>query len=269
MRITLAVVLALVLLVPAVVAKTPPVAPVNTQPPADLAAPPEGAEKTASGLVTKTLVAGKGDEHPGPGDVVKVRYTVWSSDGTIIDHVDSPRVAMLPVAKMIAGWREGVQLMSTGESRRMWIPESLGAAHHVPAGGHMLIDTELVEIVHTPTPPADVAAIPADASKLPSGLAYKVLRPGTGTKHPRSTTTVRVHYSGWTTDGQMFDSSVLRGEPAQFSLEGVIPGWREGLQLMVEGEKTRFWIPANLAYAHKPGKPQGMLVFDVELLAIE
>jgi peptidylprolyl isomerase len=79
---------------------------------------------------------------------------------------------------------------------------------------------------------------------------------------------VRVHYSGWTTDGKMFDSSVLRGQAATFPLNRVIPGWTEGLQLMAEGEKTRFWIPVELAYKNQPGRPAGMLVFDVELLQV-
>jgi peptidylprolyl isomerase len=66
----------------------------------------------------------------------------------------------------------------------------------------------------------------------------------------------------------MFDSSVARGEPATFPLNRVIKGWTEGVQLMVPGEKTRFWIPVELAYQNRPGKPAGMLVFDVELLEI-
>ncbi len=114
--------------------------------------------------------------------------------------------------------------------------------------------------------PADVAAAPADAKTTESGLAYKVLQKGTGTDHPGATTAVKVHYTGWTTDGKMFDSSVKRGEPASFPLNRVIPGWTEGLQLMVVGEKTRFWIPVELAYGGRPGRPAGMLVFDVELL---
>jgi peptidylprolyl isomerase len=77
-----------------------------------------------------------------------------------------------------------------------------------------------------------------------------------------------VHYSGWTTDGKMFDSSVSRGQPARFRLDQVIPGWTEGLQLMVPGERRRLWIPQKLAYRGEPGKPAGMLVFDVELLQI-
>ena len=78
-----------------------------------------------------------------------------------------------------------------------------------------------------------------------------------------------VHYTGWTTDGKMFDSSVVRGQPAQFPLNRVIAGWTEGLQLMVVGEKRRFWIPEDLAYKGKAGAPQGMLVFDVELMSFQ
>ncbi len=124
--------------------------------------------------------------------------------------------------------------------------------------------------VNTPQipPPADVAAPPADAARTSSNLASKVLQPGTGTRHPRPNSEVTVHYTGWTTDGKMFDSSVARGEPATFRLDGVIPGWTEGVQMMVEGEKRRFWIPARLAYEGQPGSPQGMLVFDIELIRI-
>jgi peptidylprolyl isomerase len=116
-------------------------------------------------------------------------------------------------------------------------------------------------------PPPDVAAAPADAARTGSNLASKVVTPGTGTRHPRPNSRVTVHYTGWTTDGKMFDSS--RGEPSTFRLDEVIPGWTEGLQLMVEGEKRRFWIPGKLAYDGAPGKPQGTLVFDVELIRID
>jgi peptidylprolyl isomerase len=118
-----------------------------------------------------------------------------------------------------------------------------------------------------PAPP-DVAAAPADATRTPTNLASKVLTPGTGTRHPRPNSEVTVHYTGWTTDGKMFDSSVARGQPATFRLDQVIPGWTEGVPMMVEGEKRRFWIPAKLAYEGSPGNPQGMLVFDIELIRI-
>ena len=117
--------------------------------------------------------------------------------------------------------------------------------------------------------PSDVAAPAFDATVTASGLATKVLQSGTGNQHPRANSRVRVHYTGWTTDGQMFDSSVARNEPISFGLNQVIAGWTEGVQLMVEGEKRRLWIPENLAYRGQRGAPQGMLVFDVELIKIE
>ena len=135
----------------------------------------------------------------------------------------------------------------------------------------LVFDLELLGITEPPAPPttpADVAAPPADAQVTKSGLASKVLQPGTGTVHPKASSTVQVHYSGWTTDGKMFDSSVARGNPTTFGLNQVIPGWTEGVQLMVEGEKRRFWIPSRLAYDGAPGMPKGMLVFDIELLKI-
>jgi peptidylprolyl isomerase len=118
-----------------------------------------------------------------------------------------------------------------------------------------------------PAPP-DVAAVPPDATVSATGLASKVLRPGRGSRHPRPNSRVVVHYTGWTTDGKMFDSSVARNEPATFGLYEVIPGWTQGVQMMVEGEKRRFWIPAKLAYEGRDG-PQGLLVFDIELIRIE
>jgi FKBP-type peptidyl-prolyl cis-trans isomerase len=118
-----------------------------------------------------------------------------------------------------------------------------------------------------PAPP-DVSAPPPDAVRTATGLASKVLTPGTGTRHPRPNSQVVVHYTGWTTDGKMFDSSVARHEPFTTGLDGVIAGWTEGVQMMVVGEKRRFWIPARLAYEGKDG-PQGTLVFDIELIRIE
>jgi hypothetical protein len=119
-----------------------------------------------------------------------------------------------------------------------------------------------------PKAPADVAGPPADAEITKSGVASKVLSKGDGGKKPVESDVVTVHYSGWTTDGKAFDSSVARGRPATFPLKRVIPGWREGVQLMTVGEERRFWIPEHLAYKGKAGAPQGMLVFDVELLGI-
>jgi len=245
--------------------------------PDDVAAPPADAKKTASGLAMKVLVPGKGD-HPGPEDKVSVHYTGWTTDGKMFDSsVVRGEPTSFRVNGVIKGWTEGLQLMSKGEKARLWIPAQLAYGEHPRPGmpaGMLVFDVELLDFTPAPKPPAvppDVKAAPANATKTASGLAYRVLQKGTGTKHPTAESRVKVHYSGWTTDGKMFDSSVVRGEPASFRLNGVIKGWTEGVQLMVEGEKTRFWIPGNLAYGDnpRPGAPAGTLVFDIELLAIE
>jgi len=106
---------------------------------------------------------------------------------------------------------------------------------------------------------------------LPSGLQYKVLREGNG-KKPKATDQVKCHYEGMLVDGTMFDSSVQRGEPATFPLNGVIAGWTEGLQLMQEGAKYRFFIPYQLGYGERGAgssiPPFATLVFDVELIEV-
>jgi peptidylprolyl isomerase len=114
-----------------------------------------------------------------------------------------------------------------------------------------------------PAPP-DVAAPPADALRTSSGLASKVLRIGFGQARPSRRSFATVNYTGWTTDGKMFETN----SGLEFRVDEVIPGWTEGLQLMVVGEKRRFWIPAKLAYEGFPDRPQGMLVFDIELLNV-
>lgn len=118
-----------------------------------------------------------------------------------------------------------------------------------------------------PSPP-DVAAPPGDATKTASGLATKVVSPGKGSDHPAKDDLVRIHYTGWKSDGAMFDSSVPSGKPAVFPVNRVIAGFSEGIQLMVPGEKRRLWIPESLAYRGQR-EPKGMLVFDVELIKIE
>ncbi|MFK8067817.1 MAG: FKBP-type peptidyl-prolyl cis-trans isomerase [Gammaproteobacteria bacterium] len=105
-----------------------------------------------------------------------------------------------------------------------------------------------------------------------SGLQYKVLKEGTGSEHPSPTSRVEVHYEGTLLDGTVFDSSIARGEPISFGLNQVIKGWTEGVQLMVVGEKTRFFIPAEIAYGDRAAgkiQPGSTLIFEVELLSID
>ena len=127
------------------------------------------------------------------------------------------------------------------------------------------------------TAKADGEAFLAENAKKPgvtvtaSGLQYQVITEGTG-RQPKASDTVRCHYEGTLIDGKVFDSSYRRGEPCEFGLRQVIAGWTEGVQLMKEGSKYRFFIPYNLAYGERGAgadiPPFAALVFDVELLAI-
>ena len=243
---------------------------------------PGDAGKTATGLASKVLEEGDGGEKPGPSDIVTVHFTGWLKDESLLEStVLNGKPAQFKLDQVsIKGWVEGLQLMTRGEKRRFWIPEALGFGENPPPGapkGDLVFDFELLDFKAEPkaaepiAAPDDVAATPDDALKTDSGLASKILTEGTGNSRPVATDEVLVHYTGWTTDGKMFDSSVARGEPISFPLNGVIKGWTEGVQLMVEGEKRRFWIPGNLAYGDKPsrsGAPSGTLVFDVELIKI-
>ena len=245
--------------------------------PKDVNSVPSDAEVTASGLASRVLTAGTGTESPAAVDTVTVHYSGWTTDGNLFDSsVERGEPTSFPLNRVIKGWTEGLQLMVLGEKRRFWIPADLAYGEN-PGGGRpgglLVFDVELLGIEKAPEPPKvpeDVAAIPESAEVRDSGLASRKLSDGTGSTHPTKADMVTVHYSGWTTDGEMFDSSLMRGAPATFGLGQVIPGWTEGLQLMVEGEKRRFWIPAKLAYGENPrgGAPAGTLVFDVELIKI-
>jgi peptidylprolyl isomerase len=240
------------------------------EPPVDLAAPPPEAQRLPSGLATRVLSPGDGARRPAPTDYVTLHFAGWTGDG---NHIDSSGAVppMFPLNRTLPGVRECVGLMSVGERRRCWVPPGLGYRGQAgrPAGP-LVFDVELVETRQEPTiAPADVAAPPGDAVVTESGLAYRQLRPGTGTRRPSAFSQVRVHYTGWTTDGLLFDSSLNSGRVATLRLPDLITGWQEGLQLMTPGERMRFWIPEELAYEGQDGAPAGMLVFDVELVGID
>lgn len=255
-----------------------PKGPEPIPPPKNVAAPPEGAKTSESGLAWVVLKPGEGDEKPDPEDKVTVHYTGWTKDGKMFDSSEArKRPATFSVNRVIKGWTEALKMMTKGEKRRVWIPANLayGEKPSRPGApsGQLTFDVELLDILSPPEVPENVAAPPADAKKTDSGLAYKVLEEGKpdGTS-PTDDSQVTVHYSGWTKDGKMFDSSMTRGRPATFGVTNVIDGWTEGLKLMKEGAKYRFWIPAELAYGKKPkrpGRPAGQLTFDVELVEVK
>ncbi len=243
-------------------------------PPKDLAKAPSAAKRTKSGVSYKMLERGRGKK-PADGDTVEIEYTGWlGATGKLFDstHINAAANKMA-LKRLVPGWREVMLQLREGDHAIVWIPEkqAYGGRPGAPRGD-LVLDLKLLSVVEAPKPPPvpkNLAKPPADVERTDSGIAYKVLKKGTGNVHPAASSRVKVHYSGWTTDGKMFDSSVTRGQPSKVGLGQVIKGWTEGVALMVVGEKTRFWIPESLAYQGRPGKPAGMLVFDIELMEID
>ncbi len=242
---------------------------IGLEPPTDLAGPPPEADRAPSGLVSRVIVPGEGGPAALPDDYVTVHFAGWTTDGNIIDSSgDAP--PMFPLNRTLPGFRECVQLMAMREHRRCWVPATLGyRGQEGRPDGPVVFDVVLLEARRPPREaPEDVAEPPEDAIVTESGLAYRRLRTGTGVRNPTEFSQVQVHYTGWSTEGVMFDTSLNDGAPRTFQANGVIAGWTEGLQLMVEGERMRFWIPENLAYEGEESFEPGMLVFDVELVRI-
>jgi peptidylprolyl isomerase len=267
---------------PAPTETEPPAVQPSSNAPSDVASPPKGAQRTKSGVVSKVLKKkkGKGKSRPGKFDTVTLKYTGWTPDGRMFDSSASHGQAMVvPLNHTIHGFAEGVRLMVAGEKRRLWVPANLAygetgsrseTAPRQPLGD-LVFDIELVSFKKAPEPPEapkDVGAIPADATRSASGLAWRVLEPGTGSEQPIDTAVVEMAYTVWTSDAEVVDSSTLRGRPDTVGIKRLVPGWTEGMKLMVEGERRMFWIPEDLAYGGASHRPSGMLVVDVTLVQI-
>jgi FKBP-type peptidyl-prolyl cis-trans isomerase len=244
--------------------------------PADVAGPPDGAEETKSGIKYEVARAGTGKEKPRPFDEVTFNYTGWDAEGRMFDTTEMKKhPAKVAPFREPAPFEEMLTSMVGGERLRFWIDAAkMQAGKPVPGmpTGQLCYEVEVLQIekgAEPPPVPPDVAKPPADAKKTARGVFYKVLKAGKGGPKPTPHDTVRVNYTGWTVDGKMFDSSVIRNEPAEFSLQGGMVGWTEGITQMSVGDKYRFWIPPELAYKGAPGRPQGMLVFDFELLEVK
>jgi len=247
--------------------------------PDNVAKPPDNTETTKSGIKLAVVRPGTGKDKARPYDNVTFNYTAWDGDGRMIDTTElRKRPVTAAPYKQSAVMNEMLTQMTAGERLRFWVEAEKMINAGKPVGGVskglLCYELEILQIVkadHEPPPtPPDVAKPPADAKKTAKGVFYRVLKTGASKdgKHPSEADSVKVHYTGWTTDGKMFDSSQLRGEPATFGLKGVIAGWTDGIPVMTVGDRVRFWIPEELAYKGVAGKPAGMLVFDVELLEI-
>ncbi len=229
---------------------------------------PANAVESASGfnyLVLQAVKLGTASIKP---DFFEYKVTLWNKNesGKFISKESGVlRANFKTISKSSPALARAALLSPVGEMRRWWF-----SVADKPEQTQIIDLTVLGNVDPTPVP-SDVSDVPASASKTASGLAYRVIKKGTGTGHPTLQSMITIDYSGWTPDGKLFDSSVTRGEKAVFPLNGLISGWKEGLTLMSPGDTYRFWIPGHLAYDSIPNAngPKGMLVFDVTLYSFE
>jgi peptidylprolyl isomerase len=247
--------------------------------PASFASPPATALVLKPSDVKYEVVRpGTGTEKARSFDTVTFNYTAWDKTGRMFDSTEvRKRPAVAPPYRQTATMESVLTSTTAGERIRFWADAAQmqlpGQTSPNSPTGLVCYELEVEQIAKAagtpPPPPADVAKPPEDAKKTEKGVFYKVLKTGKGGAKPKPTDSVAVNYTGWTTNGRMFDSSALKGKPAEFRLNGVVEGWTDGLQVMSPGDTMRFWIPEALAYKGAPDKPQGMLVFDIELLEIK
>jgi len=267
------------------------------------------AKKTDDGLFYTIEKEGEGT-YPAAGDYVKVHYTGRLTDGTKFDSsVDRGEAFMFPLGegRVIKGWDLGVPLLKVGGKATLYIPHELGygaqgAGGVIPGFAALIFEVELLDVMSKEEYEsaqeaqlarrreeylqAALAQLQRDretidayvidqkmiVQRTPTGITYMVKRPGTGAK-PQKGQTVSVHYEGRLLSGQVFDSSIQRGQPIQFPIgEGrVIPGWDEGIALFQEGGAGTLIIPSPLGYGPQqvgPIPPNSILVFDIELVKV-
>jgi peptidylprolyl isomerase len=234
-------------------------------PPAE---PPPEAERNPYGLATIRLAEGFGEEHPDDNDYVGFHFTVWTSAGVQFQSTgDGQPVASL-MEKISPAWREGLKLMVRGEKRRLWIPEHLAPKSAEAPKGDVICDLELTGLRKVPDLAAADLTPPADAERTPFGAYSRRLEKGTGTETAEAAEGVVAHFTLYTEDGKVLDSTQLRNRATYFPYDRVMPAFADALKRMTEGERRRIWIPGNVANGQWVGSPKGMLIFDVTVAKI-
>ena len=237
-------------------------------------------DSTGSGLQYIVFEEGNG-EFPEAGQVVSVHYTGYLTDGTIFDSSrDRGQPFSFPLGQgsVIAGWDEGIGLLSEGSNGRLIIPPELaygdtGAGALIQPGDTLVFDVELVEIL-PPPPEAPQTVDESDFIVTESGVKYFDFQEGDGATAEEGQI-ITVHFTGWIENGEMFDSSLLRGQPIALILGAgqVIPGWEEGMQNMKVGGSRQIIIPPELAFGEEGAgggiiPPNSTLVFEVEVVDV-
>jgi peptidylprolyl isomerase len=241
-------------------------------PPKPLAAPPANAVETASGMSYVVLKPGADASKMASGPFVEFTADVWSADGVTRANAkeSGPQLALVQrLAREQPGLARAILTSPVGETRRWWFQaDRLKPGYAGMPDLPHVVDLTVLGTKDPLQTPADLAAPPADALRTPSGIVYRVLKRGPGGPKPTLSSTVEIHYSGWTSYGRLFDSSVQRDVRAVFPLDQLILGWQEGVPLMSRGDTFRFWIPGALGYdlaPASPNAPRGTLVFDITL----
>ncbi len=214
------------------------------------------------------------------GDKVTVHYTGYFADGKVFDSSverGSPFSFPLGMSKVIRGWDLAFSILRKGEKARIILPSSIaygdGGSGPIPGGATLIFDVEFIDITaKTPIPQYDTKG--KDTVTTASGLKYIVVSTKNSPMKAGAGKQIAAHYTGYFSDGKMFESSLETGQPIQFVLGNnmVIPGWEEGLSLMSMGDKYRLIIPSNLAYGANGAPPtippNATLVFDIEMLIV-
>ncbi len=227
-------------------------------------------KKQDNGLQIWDVKEGTGDAAK-KGGMVTIHYTGWTTDGKVFDTTRKENAAAtFTLDSLIKGWQLGIPGMKAGGVRRLLIPSDLGYGDRgsppdIPAKATLVFEIEMVN-------PWTVPAVDAKEWKAvegAEGLKVWDVKEGKG-EAAKATDTVTIHYTGWTTDGTIFDSSHKRGEPATFGLSGLIKGWQLGLPGMKPGGVRRLLIPYALAYGEKGRPPlipeKATLIFEIEFI---
>jgi len=271
----------------------------------------EGVMVTESGLQYEIIEAGDGEGGdvggwPDRSEPLKISYEGFFIDGLQFDGSAEGEPLEIDIERMFDGLKEGLRLMGEGDRYRFFIPPDLAFGEAGTPGGPvrpneaLVYEVSLVDVLSEAERAAaeeaeEAAAVEEQAAldaaleaskafiaeiankdgvvRTESGVVYEILKEGPdGGASPAATDKVTVHYEGTLPDGTVFDSSYERGQPATFGLNQVIPGWTEGVQLMSEGDKFKFYLPPELAYGERGAGddigPNQALVFEVELIKV-